>query len=263
MSVHAYEAADRKAADQAKAARAERIEAAMSGAEAWNSGTPEEAGSHPEDRAEGSDDETPDDQESPLIRKGADSQAETAPQESAGSQAETAPQKDQAPEEEPAIDAMADTLQLTDTELDRIVHAELLRGYAEDTLEEYQNNVEIIRKSNIFMTKGLPLNEQIERRRLFGDLPIRQFVLMDTADPERIRSFSRTGDAAALMIQSEAARRITNDDQELIEAIQLMYRCGGGIYTMSREMAEAVGGTLKIKIHILADAGAFFRCFIR
>lgn len=263
MSVHAYETADRKAADQAEAARAERIEAAMSGAEAWSGGTPEEAGSQAEDRAEGSDDETPDDQESPLIRKGADSQAETAPQESAGSQAETAPQKDQAPEEEPAIDAMADTLQLTDTELDRIVHAEMLRGYAEDTLEEYQNNVEIIRKSNIFMTKGLPLNEQIERRRLFGDLPVRQFVLMDTADPERIRSFSRTGDAAALMIQSEAARRITNGDQELIEAIQLMYRCGGGIYTMSREMAEAVGGTLKIKIHILADAGAFFRCFIR
>lgn len=266
MSVHAYAEADRKAAEQAEVARAERIEAAMSGAEAWNEEAPEnvgDTGNAGEIENAGAIEDA-----GKLIETGNTGSAAGAGENSGMNRAaeETGkPENATAQEksEEPAVDSMADTLQLTDTELDRIVHAEMLRGYAEETLEEYQHNVEIIRKSNIFMTKGLPLNEQIERRRLFGDLPVRQFVLMDTADPERIRSFSRTGDEAALIIQSESARRITNDDQELIEAIQLMYRCGGGIYTMSREMAEAVGGTLKIKIHILADADAFFRRFIR
>ena len=61
--------------------------------------------------------------------------------------------------------------------------------------EEVDKNLEsaypLLWEVPMYPTKGKRLSERTEEQRLYGDLPIKRVVLLDTESPERVESFSR------------------------------------------------------------------------
>jgi glycosyltransferase involved in cell wall biosynthesis len=137
-------------------------------------------------------------------------------------------------------------------------------SFREPNVEEnLESAYPIIRNARLFATSGTPLSERTERRRLYGDLPVRSIVLLDVDDPDRLRAFARFEEPVSLFVQPELSRRILANEEDVIRSIRMINRRGNEIYTLDEGIAESIGKELSIRLKTIYTAEEFFETFIK
>lgn len=119
----------------------------------------------------------------------------------------------------------------------------------------------LVRKVPLFATKGKPLSERTEQQRLYGDLPLRQCIVVDTNSLDRIKVFARFDVPVHLFIGDSIAAHIMQGDAQTLRAMNLFARWGSGIYALSQVVAETIRPYLSTDVIVVDSAEQFLQVF--
>ena len=123
-------------------------------------------------------------------------------------------------------------------------------SFPEKSVDGYEDVVyPILHDVRIYATKGEPLDKRSERKRLYGDLNIDRYVLIDPEDHNRIRAFRWFSEPVELLLTERQVTAMKDGDEDLVKAVKMFNQYGNGIFTLS----EADTITLRDRFHIPAE----------
>ena len=124
--------------------------------------------------------------------------------------------------------------------------------YLSFVVRETDENIDrvdfLLRQVPIYATRNYILDERSEYMRLFWNMNVKEFFLLDTTNPKRIRCFARFSKAVHLFITKEACEKMLNGDQKLINAVLFFEKHANGLFSFTESIALRVEELLGVKV---------------
>ena len=137
-------------------------------------------------------------------------------------------------------------------------------SFMEDVAEEHAARIKpMLQGVRIFATKGKPFEERSERKRLYNDIAIRRFVLIDPYDHKRIRSFSRFTEPVQMLLTERQMDMLRAGDKEMMTAVRTFDRYGNGISVLTEEDAAWLRRGMDITADVIRTEKVFHEKYFR
>lgn len=152
---------------------------------------------------------------------------------------------------------------LTETGMSGKWNRHIYLSFPEEAAEEYADEITpLLRKVNIYATGGKPMSERIERKRLYGDMMIKRFVLIDPADAGRIRAFAHFTEPVRMLLTERQMKLLRGGDDDMMQAVRLFGLYGSGIFTLDAGDAVWLKENMDIEAGTVTTEEEFFNCYL-
>lgn len=136
-------------------------------------------------------------------------------------------------------------------------------SFPEEAAEEYAEEITpLLRKVNIYATSGKSMSERTERKRLYGDMTIKRFVLIDPSDAGRIRAFAHFTEPVQMILTERQMKLLRTGDDDMLQAVKLFGLYGSGIRTLDAEDAAWLKEKMEIEAGTVTSAEEFCNCYL-
>ena len=136
-------------------------------------------------------------------------------------------------------------------------------SFPEEAAEEYAEEITpLLRKVNIYATSGKSMSERTERKRLYGDMTIKRFVLIDPSDAGRIRAFAHFTEPVQMILTERQMKLLRTGDDDMLQAVKLLGLYGSGIRTLDAEDAAWLKEKMEIEAGTVTSAEEFCNCYL-
>lgn len=137
-------------------------------------------------------------------------------------------------------------------------------SFPEEAAEEYADEITpLLRKVKIYATGGKPMSERTERKRLYGDMELKRFVLIDPADAGRIKAFAHFTEPVLMLLTGRQIKMLRAGDDDMLQAVRLFGLYGSGICTLDAEDAVWLKENMDIEAGTVTTEEEFFNCYLR
>lgn len=129
-------------------------------------------------------------------------------------------------------------------------------SFTEEGVDTNRNNAyPLIMNVPIYATKGKKMNARSERYRLYNDINISRFILVDVSDTQKINAFAGCDEMAFLFINETTLSNIKDGDKKTIKAIKRFAKYANGIYVKdgtTKQLVEEMCG-IQVTVSDLID----------
>lgn len=131
-------------------------------------------------------------------------------------------------------------------------------SFPEKAAEEEIERVDpMLRGVRIFATKGKSMGETIDRRKLYGDMEISRFVLLDPENHARIRSFACFPEPVQLLLTERQMEPLRSGHKKMTAAVKKFSDAGKEISVLQKSDADWLRENLEITADVISTKEAF------
>lgn len=133
-------------------------------------------------------------------------------------------------------------------------------SFPEKAAEDEIDRIEpLLRGVPIFPTKGKIMDDSSERRRLFGEIRAKKFVLMDPGGPARIRAFASFPEPVEMLLTDRQMTKLRDGDPRLRKALKAYSDSGKQISVLDPADADWLKETMGTTATVVSTEDAFLK----